>query len=316
MQPKVSIIVPVYKAEQYLHRCVDSILAQTFTDLELLLIDDGSPDRSGEICDEYAKLDSRIRVFHKPNGGVSSARQCGIDNALGEYTIHVDPDDWVDSAMLEELYNKAKADDADMVICDFYEIYKDMQVRNIQRPQNFKNENILRQVLDASIHGSLCNKLIRRRCYSLYNISLPHEMSLWEDRYIICRLLMHNIKVSYLDQAFYYYDRYSNQNSIVRMPSLSSLDSVIYFIDYFEKHLNVSNYIDEFYLLKEYAKNMAFLCTSCSYSQFENLYKEINKRYVKFHNPLHFPFYSVMSLLLRNKKIPYHLYRMLQRLKH
>ena len=77
--PKVSIIVPVYKAEKYLNRCVDSILAQTFTDWELLLIDDGSPDRSGEICDEYAKKDSRIRVIHKENGGVSSARQRGLD---------------------------------------------------------------------------------------------------------------------------------------------------------------------------------------------------------------------------------------------
>ena len=82
--PKISIIVPVYKAEKYLNRCVDSILAQTFTDWELLLIDDGSPDRSGEICDEYAKKDSRIRVIHKENGGVSSARQRGLDESIGE----------------------------------------------------------------------------------------------------------------------------------------------------------------------------------------------------------------------------------------
>ena len=86
--PKVSIIVPVYKAEKYLNRCVDSILAQTFTDFELLLIDDGSPDRSGEICDEYAKKDSRIRVFHKKNGGVSSARNLGLDTSW-ENTLHL-----------------------------------------------------------------------------------------------------------------------------------------------------------------------------------------------------------------------------------
>ena len=117
----VSIIVPVYKAEAYLHRCVDSILAQTFTNWELLLIDDGSPDRSGAICDEYASKDARIRVFHKENGGVSSARQKGQDEAQGEYTIHADPDDWVEPTMLEELYKKAKEDDADMVICDYYQ---------------------------------------------------------------------------------------------------------------------------------------------------------------------------------------------------
>lgn len=93
--PKISVIVPVYKAEQYIRRCVDSILAQTFTDFELLLIDDGSPDNSGAICDEYAAKDSRIKVFHKENGGVSSARNLGLDNATGEWITFVDSDDWI-----------------------------------------------------------------------------------------------------------------------------------------------------------------------------------------------------------------------------
>ena len=110
--PKISVIVPVYKAEAYLHRCIDSLLAQTFFDFEILLVDDGSPDRSGEICAEYARKDRRVRVFRKNNGGVSSARQCGIDNVVGEYSIHVDPDDWVEPTMLEELYEKAKKEAA------------------------------------------------------------------------------------------------------------------------------------------------------------------------------------------------------------
>ena len=92
--PKISVIVPVYKAEAYLHRCVDSILAQTFQDFEVLLIDDGSPDKSGEICDEYAKMDTRVRVFHKENGGVSSARNMGLENAKGEWIIFADADDY------------------------------------------------------------------------------------------------------------------------------------------------------------------------------------------------------------------------------
>ena len=98
--PKISVIVPVYKAEAYLHRCVDSLLAQTFQDFEVLLIDDGSPDRSGEICDEYAQKDSRIRVFHKENGGVSSARNLGLDNARGEWVTFVDSDDYVKPSYL------------------------------------------------------------------------------------------------------------------------------------------------------------------------------------------------------------------------
>lgn len=93
--PKISIIIPIYKVEQYLSRCIDSVLLQTFTDFELLLIDDGSPDNSGNICDEYAQKDNRIKVFHKENGGVSSARNLGIINAQGEFICFVDSDDWL-----------------------------------------------------------------------------------------------------------------------------------------------------------------------------------------------------------------------------
>ncbi len=98
--PKISVIVPVYNVEQYLPRCIDSILAQTFTDFELLLIDDGSRDNSGKICDEYAEKDSRIRVFHKENGGVSSARNVGLDNTCGEYVSFIDSDDWIGPSFL------------------------------------------------------------------------------------------------------------------------------------------------------------------------------------------------------------------------
>ena len=104
MHPKISVIVPVYKAEKYLHRCVDSILAQSYTDFELLLIDDGSPDNSGAICDEYAIKDSRVRVFHKQNGGASSARNKGLDHANGEWVSFVDSDDWIEPQMVESLF--------------------------------------------------------------------------------------------------------------------------------------------------------------------------------------------------------------------
>lgn len=99
--PKISVIVPVYNTENYLHRCIDSILVQTFTDFELLLIDDGSKDNSGVICDEYAAKDARIRVFHKENGGVSSARNLGLDNARGEWISFVDSDDWIEPILIE-----------------------------------------------------------------------------------------------------------------------------------------------------------------------------------------------------------------------
>ena len=214
--PKVSVIVPVYKAEKYLRKCVDSILAQTFRDFEVILVDDGSPDKSGAICDEYARKDPRVRVFHKENGGVSSARQCGLDNARGEYTIHADPDDWVEPNMLEELYAKAKAEDADMVICDFYVNDNRGQRYVRQRPSALDHETVLRELFQQ-LHGSCWNKLVRRACYREYNVSFPLEFSFCEDLYTNTALLKHyKMRVSYVSQAFYHYEQQVNTSSIVK----------------------------------------------------------------------------------------------------
>ena len=216
--PKISVIVPVYKAEAYLCRCVDSLLAQTFLDFEVLLVDDGSPDRSGEICDEYARKDRRVRVFHKENGGVSSARQCGMDHAQGEYTIHADPDDWVEPTMLEELYKKAKEEDADMVICDFYEERKNKTIYIRQQPSSLDHETVLCELFQQ-LHGSCWNKLVRRACYKEFGVRFPEELSYREDLFTNACLTSHQIKVVYLPKGFYHYDTYINQNSMVRQPS-------------------------------------------------------------------------------------------------
>lgn len=111
--PTISVIVPVYNTEKYLRRCIDSVLAQTYADFELLLIDDGSKDKSGEICDEYAQKDARVRVFHKENGGVSSARNLGLDNARGEWVAFVDSDDYIEENYLKSFEGNL---DADLVV--------------------------------------------------------------------------------------------------------------------------------------------------------------------------------------------------------
>lgn len=214
--PKISVIVPVYKAEKYLNKCVDSLLAQTFTDFEVLLIDDGSPDCSGKICDEYARKDNRVKVFHKENGGVSSARQFGIDHAQGEYTIHADPDDWVESDMLEELYKKAKMDDADMVICDYYEEYIDKRVYMKQQPTAMTSIAIINDLLFQRLHGSLWNKLVKRVCYKQYDIHFEEGLNFCEDLILNIRLLKNPLHVSYLPKSFYHYDQWNNDASITR----------------------------------------------------------------------------------------------------
>ena len=118
--PSISVIVPVYNTEQYLRRCIDSVLAQTYKDFELLLIDDGSKDSSGAICDEYAAQDARVRVFHKENGGVSSARNVGLDNAQGEWITFIDSDDYFLSKGLEILYYTAMRAGVKVCAANFY----------------------------------------------------------------------------------------------------------------------------------------------------------------------------------------------------
>ena len=118
-KPLLSIIVPVYNVEKYIERCIKSILNQSFTNFELILVDDGSPDNCGKICDEYKKKDSRIKVIHKKNGGLSDARNAGIERAKGEYIAFVDSDDFINKYMYEILYKNAKKWDADISICNF-----------------------------------------------------------------------------------------------------------------------------------------------------------------------------------------------------
>lgn len=233
-QPKISVIVPVYKAEKYLRRCIDSLLAQTFTDFEVLLIDDGSPDNSGDICDEYAQTDNRVRAVHKENGGVSSARQCGIDNARGEYTIHADPDDWVEPTMLEELYHKAKEEKADMVICDFYlsKNNKDILVR--QQPSLLDHVTVQCELFQQ-LHGSCCNKLVKRVCYSEFSIKFPTELSFCEDLFVNTSLLLHPIRVAYLSRAFYHYEQDINPNSIIKRLGINDFNYCCCLYDRFVK---------------------------------------------------------------------------------
>ncbi len=203
--PKVSIIMPVYNAEALLSKMVDSIIAQSFKDWELLAIDDGSTDNSGALLDKYAESDSRIRVFHKKNGGVSAARQLGLEKATGEYLIHADADDWVEPTMLQELYNKAREENADVVICDFFVDNNNQSVYRKQKPSSMTPKSLVKQLFQQ-LHGSCWNKLVKRVCYSKYNISFPIGVNYCEDLLTWVQLFLHDeVKVSYLPKAFYHY---------------------------------------------------------------------------------------------------------------
>ena len=282
MEPLISVIVAIYNAENYLHRCLDSILAQTFTDFELLLVNDGSTDCSGKICDEYALKDSRIKVIHKSNGGVATARQCGIDNAAGEFSIHVDPDDWVEPTMLEELYKKAIEENADIVICDYFSEESNNRCKLIeQKPCNLERDSILREMLSQKLHGSCWNKLIKLSLYRDYNIIFPKDIIRWEDLYVVSHIMaVTPAKISYLNRAFYHYDQYTNNNSIVRKATMKGLKSQIKFIELFSNIIDSEEYKECFYKLKAATKELAMNSNLYNNTQVYELYSEINEEYL------------------------------------
>ncbi|MDV4769588.1 glycosyltransferase, partial [Enterococcus faecium] len=185
---EISIIVPVYKVEPYLRKCVDSILAQTFTDFEVILVDDGSPDNSGKICDEYASKDSRVRVIHKKNGGLSSARNAGIDVARGKYLGFVDSDDYIEKDMYELLYDNIVKEQADLSICGIYDIYAGKKVKIL--PEEYKvldKVSAMKIVLEAqsfSVHA--VNKLYKKELFN--KIRYPENI-ITEDAAVILDIL-------------------------------------------------------------------------------------------------------------------------------
>lgn len=215
MQPKVSVIVAVYNVAPFLDKCLTSLKAQTLKDFEVILVDDGSTDNSGKMCDAYAREDNRFKVFHKANGGVASAREFGVEKASGLYMIHADPDDWVESTMLEELYDKAVEENADVVICDYYRDTACNSEWISQCPESLVPSSIVKEYLDGRLFGACWNKLVRLETWEKLNIHFPH-INLCEDALVNIKMAMSGIHYSYLDKAFYHYVRDDNPDAITR----------------------------------------------------------------------------------------------------
>lgn len=200
--PKISVIVPVYNAEKYLQRCIDSILNQTFPNFELLLIDDGSKDQSGEICDEYAKKDSRVKVFHKENGGVSSARNVGIDNAVGEYICFCDSDDWVEKTWLLSFFERMC--DNDMLITSFniYENEKRVEFKSFVSLSD--KRLIIKELEHEGISGYLWCKCFKKSIINTYNIRFNETYPIWEDMDFIYRYWCYSSKIELIGDVVTY----------------------------------------------------------------------------------------------------------------
>lgn len=190
--PEISIIVPVYKSEQYLPKCIESILAQTFTDFELILVDDGSPDESGKLCDVYAQKDMRIRVIHQQNAGVSAARNAGLMCATGKYIMFCDSDDWVAPEWCQCLYNAMKVPNVVIAMCGYREWKGDIvtQTCNLSKTDSTMK---LSELFAKPLPGAPWNKIYNRERIVEYNITFPDGISYGEDlRFLLTYLETYN----------------------------------------------------------------------------------------------------------------------------
>ena len=208
MNPKISIVVPIYKVEKYIHKCIDSILAQTFTDFELILVDDGSPDNCGKICDEYAMKDSRIKVIHKKNGGLSDARNAGIDTAIGEYIGFVDSDDYIESDMYKDLYEVIINNDADISITGIKEVNEEGRVIYKYLPEKIDFSELLKQAY-------ACNKLFKRNLFLENNLYFQNNRH-YEDIELIPKLIAKSNKIVGVNKLAYNYLKRGNSITSVK----------------------------------------------------------------------------------------------------
>jgi len=203
--PLLSIIVPVYNAEKYLNKCIDSILAQTLSSFELILVNDGSKDNSGQLCDRYAKKDSRIRVIHTDNLGVGAARNAGLDLAGGQYIGFVDNDDYIHPEMYEVLYNLIEKTGADMSVCGVNNCYVNNITPQYPREETFvcDNTTAFKLLMEGDkIPGSCCNKLYKRKLFE--NLRFPRDL-IYEDAYILTDLMQRVSAVAVTTVPYYYY---------------------------------------------------------------------------------------------------------------
>ena len=252
---QVSIIVPVYQVETYLRQCIDSILAQTFTDFELILVDDGSKDKSGEICEEYAGKDGRVRVIHKENGGLSDARNAGLEQAAGEYFMFVDSDDYIAPTMIERLYNSIQSERADIAACNFCYVFDKKEKKDFSTAMEaevLQGSEIFYYRKNDRSYGFWTvawNKLYKSETFRnvRFRFGKYHEDEFWaNDIYQL------EIRVATIPECLYYYRQ--RDNSIMGKESIArNLDILEALRERIYIYLEKQEYTDQAYKVLIYS---------------------------------------------------------------
>lgn len=260
----ISVIIPVYNTKNYLNKCIDSVLRQTYKNIEIIIIDDGSTDGSAELCDMYAKKDKRIKVLHKENSGVSDARNHGLKIAKGKYIGFVDSDDYIEETMYEYLYNLIKKNNADMSICNVFLVEgKSIREQNTNKGVEIKQLNKLQVLdeilLDRNIQSYSCNKLFKKELFK--DVKYPSGKK-YEDIQTIFYLLENCENVVISDLPQYYYVK--RDESIVNKVSEKTI------LDYIEIIENRYEYVKTKY--KELYKNNIYYYTKTLITAYKDAY--------------------------------------------
>lgn len=215
--PKISIIVPVYCAESYLERCVESILSQTEKNLELILVDDGSIDNTGKMCDDFARKDARVVVIHQENSGVSIARNKGLAIARGEYIGFVDSDDWIEKNMYERLLKTVKKTDAEIVVCDALTVQSNTEKILDTIPPLLQNTTLKKEEINSEtllyLAGAVWRCVYKKDLIKINSIEFPAGIKMSEDRIFNILCMGYAKKIAYLKES--YYNRFINLESVV-----------------------------------------------------------------------------------------------------
>lgn len=283
---KVSIVVPIYNVKDYIHRCIDSLIVQTYRNLEIILVDDGSSDGSGTICDEYMIRDSRVRTIHKINGGVSAARQTGLNEATGEYVAFADPDDYMEPNMIELMLGKALETGADVVTCDFY------NNSSVQSVSYQSDKDLLHKLIGNQVTLACWNTFFFRNFLVKHSIGFsPDWLSNSEDKLFNVRALVAGAHYAHVGKPLY---RYINRpGSIMNTRARKSFASLQCVIGEIEKLVPTEDF-DNLYAMKRYA--FIFAYQARYFNDVRNMYPEVRERIAKGGNS---DYWSVDSQLAR-----------------
>lgn len=236
---KVSVIVPVYNAKKYLQRSIRSLMEQTLSDVEFIIIDDGSQDGSAitirEIVNCYPARTAQVNLIERENRGVAATRAQGVDLATGEYIIHFDSDDWARLDMLELMYEKAKVEDADIVVCDYVMVFNNHQSVCHQQV-SFSGIDCVKDLLTERVSNSNWNKLVRRDLYQKHQITFIRDLDMGEDFLVSLKLFHRAKKVAHISDCLYFYNKF-NDNAVTHTYSEKSLSDLHHVTQLAEEYL-------------------------------------------------------------------------------